>query len=110
MPQSVWRLIEIHNPIPDETRINFLIPPSLILKENTSYYYLAIGSRLLPGQADEESSGRLCGVTLEELEHVAAGLGDRSHLGDDGQVVDDEAHLVLLVASQRLGVTQQSEA
>ena len=74
------------------------------------YYYLAIDSSLLPGQADEESSGRLCGVTLEELEHVAAGLGDRSHLGDDGQVVDDEAHLVLLVASQRLGVTQQSEA
>ena len=73
-------------------------------------FYLAVGCSLFSGEADEKSSGRLSGVTLEKLEHVAAGLGHRGHLGDDGQVVDDEAHLVLLVASQRLSVTKQPEA
>merc|ERR1719370_564510 len=70
---------------------------------------LAISGGLLPGQADEESSRRFGGVTLEKLEHVTASLGHGGHLGDDWQVVDDEADLVLLVPCQRLGVTQQSK-
>ena len=32
-------------------------------------------------------------------------LGHGRHLGDDGQVVDDEANLIFLVASQGLSVT-----
>ena len=44
------------------------------------------------------------------MEHVAASLGHGGHLGDDGQVVDDERHLVLLVSGQVLRVAQQPEA
>jgi len=49
-------------------------------------------------------------MALQELEHVAAGLGHGTHLGDDGQVVDDEGDLVLLIAGHRLCVTQKTES
>ena len=71
---------------------------------------LAVGCGLLPGQTDEESAGRLRRVSLEELEHVSAGLGDCSHLGDDWEVMDDKANLVLLVAGKGLSVAKKTEA
>lgn len=43
------------------------------------------------------------------MEHVATSLGDGRHLGDDGQVVYDEGHLVLLVLGEVLGVAEQTE-
>lgn len=58
---------------------------------------LAVGSGLFTGQADQQSTGGFGGVTLEQLEHVAAGLGDGGHLGNDRQVVNDEGDFVLLV-------------
>jgi hypothetical protein len=71
---------------------------------------LAEGGGLLPGQTDEKSAAGLGAVALQELEHVAAGLGHGGHLGDDRKVVDHEANLVLLVTSEVLGVAQQTEA
>jgi len=71
---------------------------------------LAVGRGLFPGQADQQTARRLGGVALEKLEHVAAGLGDGGHLGDDWQIVDDEGDFVLLVARQVLGVTEEAEA
>ena len=70
---------------------------------------LAVGRGLLAGKADEEAAGGLGAVALEQLEHVAAGLGDGGHLGHDGQVVDDEGDLVLLVARQVLRVAEETE-
>ena len=49
-------------------------------------------------------------MSLEKLEHVSAGLGDCSHLGDDREVVDDKANLVLLVAGKGLSVAKKTEA
>ena len=49
-------------------------------------------------------------MSLEKLEHVSAGLGDCSHLGDDWEVVDDKANLVLLVAGEGLSVAKKTEA
>ncbi len=72
--------------------------------------YLAVSGGLLSGEADQEASRGLSGVTLEELEHVAASLGDGGHFGDDRQVVNDEGDLVLLVAGQGLGMAEESEA
>ena len=72
--------------------------------------YLAIGCSLLPRQADEESTTSLSRVALQQLEHVAARLGHAGHLGDHRQVVNDEGHLVLLVAGHGLCVAQQSES
>ena len=66
--------------------------------------------RLLPREADEKPAARLGRVALQQLEHVAARLGHRRHLGDDRQVVDDEGDLVLLVARQVLRVAEEAEA
>ena len=49
-------------------------------------------------------------MSLEKLEHVSAGLGDCSHLGDDREVVDDKANLVLLVAGKGLSMAKKTEA
>ena len=82
----------------------------MMMKFNGQELYLAIGSSLFPRQADEKTSAGLSRVALEKLEHVAAGLGHGGHLGDDGQVVDDEGDLVLLVPGHGLGVAQKTEA
>lgn len=70
----------------------------------------AVGRGLFAWQADQESTGGLGGVSLQQLEHVPAGLGDCSHLGDDWKVVDDEGHLILLVRRECLSVSEQAEA
>jgi hypothetical protein len=57
-----------------------------------------------PRKADEEAARGLGGGALGQLEHVAAGLADRSHLGDHRKVVDHEADLSLLVPGEGLGV------
>lgn len=47
---------------------------------------------------------------MHEAEHVAAGLADGGHLGQHGQVVDDEGHLAPLLPGQVLGMAQDPEA
>ena len=49
-------------------------------------------------------------MTLQKTKHVAARLADGGHLGDDWQVVDDEADLVLLYPGQVVGVAEDAEA
>lgn len=58
---------------------------------------LTIGRRLFAGQTDQETARCLSRVSLQQLEHVSARLCHRRHFGDDGQVVDDKRHFVLLV-------------
>ena len=72
--------------------------------------YLAVSRSLFSGQADEKASAGFGRVALEQLEHVATGLGHGGHLGDDGQVVNDERDFILLVPGHGLGVTQKTEA
>jgi hypothetical protein len=72
--------------------------------------YLAISCSLFSRKTDEEASAGLGGVTLEELEHVAASLGNGGHLGDDGKVVNHESNFILLVPGHCLSVTQKTEA
>ena len=48
-------------------------------------------------------------MTLQQPEHVSARLANGGHLGDDGQVVDDEADLVLLYLRQVGGVAEDAE-
>lgn len=52
----------------------------------------------------------LGGGALQEAEEVSAGLADGSHLGNDGQVVDDEGHLIALLLRQVAGVAKNAEA
>jgi hypothetical protein len=47
----------------------------------------------IPGKTDEEPAAGLGRVALLELEHVAARLSHRRHLGDHRQVVDHEPNL-----------------
>ena len=54
---------------------------------------LAVGRGLFPRQTDEKTTAGLRGVALLQLEHVAARLADRGHLGDHRQVVDNKADL-----------------
>ena len=49
-------------------------------------------------------------MSLEQAKHVATGLADGGLLGDDGQIMDDKSHLILLDASQVVGMSQQAEA
>lgn len=49
-------------------------------------------------------------MSLEQTKHVATCLADGGHFGDDGQVVDDKAHFVLLNLGQVVGMAQQPKA
>ena len=60
--------------------------------------------------ADKSHTRRFCGMTLQQTEHVSARLADGGHLGDDWQVVDDEADFVLLYLRQVVGVAEDSKA
>lgn len=58
---------------------------------------LAVGGGLFARQTDEQATRRLGGMSLEQLEHVAASLGHCGHLGYDGKIVDNEGDFLLLV-------------
>lgn len=47
---------------------------------------------------------------MHESKHVSAGFGHGRHLGEDGEVVDDEGDLAALLLGQRLSVAQDAEA
>ena len=47
---------------------------------------------------------------MEEADHVATSFADRRHLGDDGQIVDDVAHFVLLDPCEVRRVAEQPKA
>lgn len=49
-------------------------------------------------------------MSLEQTKHVATCLADGGHFGNDGQVVDDEAHFILLDLGQVVGMPQQTKA
>uniref|UniRef100_A0AAG5DA75 Uncharacterized protein n=1 Tax=Anopheles atroparvus TaxID=41427 RepID=A0AAG5DA75_ANOAO len=71
---------------------------------------LAVRGRLLSRQTDQQSAGSFSRVTLQQLEHVTAGLRNSGHFRNHRQVVDDERYLVLLMGRQRLGMAEQPEA
>lgn len=47
---------------------------------------------------------------MHEAKHVPTGLAHGSHLGQDGEVVNHEGHLVPLLFGQVLRVAQDPEA
>ena len=47
---------------------------------------------------------------MQKTKHVATRLADGGHLGDDWQVVDDEADLIFLYPGQVVGVAEDAEA
>ena len=65
---------------------------------------------IVPWKTDEESSRGLGRVSLLQLEHVATGLAHSSHLSDDGQVMDHEANLGLLIPGEGLSVAEQPKS
>merc|ERR1719229_1617050 len=71
---------------------------------------LAISCSLFTWQTDQKATRGFSRMALQKLEHITAGLGYCGHLGDNGQIVNNEGHFVLLVARQRLSVAQKSKA